>query len=34
VKTVVDAGVPVLVFFTMVVVGMELTVDDFRRVAR
>jgi BASS family bile acid:Na+ symporter len=30
----VDAGVPVLVFFTMVVVGMELTVDDFRRVAR
>lgn len=33
-KTVVDAGVPVLVFFTMIVVGMELTVDDFRRVAR
>jgi bile acid:Na+ symporter, BASS family len=32
-KTVVDAGVPVLVFFTMVV-GMELTTDDFRRVAR
>jgi bile acid:Na+ symporter, BASS family len=34
VKAVVDAGVPVLVFFTMVVVGMELTADDFRRVAR
>jgi bile acid:Na+ symporter, BASS family len=33
-KTVVDAGVPVLVFFAMVVVGMELTTDDFRRVAR
>ena len=33
-KTVVDAGVPVLVFFAMVVVGMELTADDFRRVRR
>jgi bile acid:Na+ symporter, BASS family len=33
-KPVVDVGVPVLVFFAMVVVGMELTVDDFRRVAR
>src|SRR5262245_56634543 len=33
-KTVVDAGVPALVFFAMVVVGMELTADDFRRVAR
>ena len=33
-KGVVDAGVPVLVFFAMVVVGMELTTDDFRRVAR
>jgi BASS family bile acid:Na+ symporter len=33
-KTVVDAGVPVLVFFAMVVVGMELTTDDFRQVAR
>jgi bile acid:Na+ symporter, BASS family len=33
-KTVVDTGVPVLVFFTMVVVGMELTIQDFRRVAR
>jgi len=33
-KTVVDAGVPVLVFFAMVVVGMELTTDDFWRVAR
>ena len=31
-KTAVDAGVPVLVFFTMLVVGMELTLDDFRRV--
>ena len=32
---VVDAGVPVLIFFTtVVVVGMELTADDFRRVAR
>jgi BASS family bile acid:Na+ symporter len=33
-KTVIDAGVPILVFFAMVVVGMELTADDFRRVAR
>ena len=33
-KTVVDAGVPVLVFFTMVVVGMKLTTTVFRRVAR
>ncbi len=33
-KSVVDAGVPALVFFAMVVVGMELTVDSFRRVAR
>ena len=33
-KTVVDAGVPALVFFAMVVVGMELTTDDFRQVAR
>jgi BASS family bile acid:Na+ symporter len=33
-KTVVDAGVPALVFFAMVVVGMELTTGDFRRVAR
>jgi BASS family bile acid:Na+ symporter len=33
-KTVVNAGVPALVFFTMVVVGMELTAADFRRVAR
>jgi bile acid:Na+ symporter, BASS family len=33
-KTVVDAGVPALVFSAMVVVGMELTIDDFRRVAR
>jgi bile acid:Na+ symporter, BASS family len=33
-KTVVDAGVPVLVFFAMVVVGMELTADDFRRLGR
>jgi BASS family bile acid:Na+ symporter len=32
--TVVDAGVPVLVFFLMAVVGMQLTTDDFRRVAR
>ena len=32
--SIVDAGVPVLVFFAMVVVGMELTTDDFRRVAR
>jgi bile acid:Na+ symporter, BASS family len=31
---VVDAGVPVLVFSAMVVVGMELTTDDFRRIAR
>jgi len=33
-KPVVDAGVPALVFSAMVVVGMELTIDDFRRVAR
>jgi BASS family bile acid:Na+ symporter len=33
-KTVVDAGVPVLVFGAMVVVGMELATEDFRRVAR
>lgn len=33
-KTVVDAGVPVLVFFAMLVVGMELTTSDFRRIAR
>ena len=33
-KILVDAGVPVLVFLAMVVVGMELTADDFRRVAR
>jgi BASS family bile acid:Na+ symporter len=33
-KTVVDAGVPVLVFLAMAVVGMELTAEDFRRVAR
>jgi BASS family bile acid:Na+ symporter len=33
-KLVVDAGVPALVFFAMVLVGMELTSDDFRRVAR
>jgi BASS family bile acid:Na+ symporter len=32
-KMVVDVGVPVLVFSAMVV-GMELTADDFRRVAR
>jgi bile acid:Na+ symporter, BASS family len=30
----VNAGVPALVFFAMVVVGMELTTCDFRRVAR
>lgn len=33
-KTIVDAGVPILVFGAMVVVGMELTIDDFRRVVR
>jgi BASS family bile acid:Na+ symporter len=33
-KIVVDAGVPALVFFAMVVVGMDLTAEDFRRVAR
>ena len=32
-KTVVDAGVPARVFFAAVV-GMDLTPDDFRRVAR
>ena len=33
-KAAVDACVPILVFFSMVVVGMEPTVADFRRVAR
>jgi BASS family bile acid:Na+ symporter len=33
-KTVVDAGVPVLVFFAMVVVGIGVTAADFRRIAR
>jgi hypothetical protein len=33
-KTVVDAGVPALVFFAMVVVGMDLPPDDFRPLAR
>jgi hypothetical protein len=33
-KTVVDAGVPVLVPFAMVVVGMEITTDLTRRFAR
>ena len=33
-KTVVDVGVPALIFSAMVVVGMELTADDFRHVAR
>jgi hypothetical protein len=33
-KTVVDAGVPARVFFAAVVVGMDLTPDDFRQVAR
>jgi bile acid:Na+ symporter, BASS family len=33
-KTVIDAGVPALVFLAMIVVGMELTTNDFRRVAR
>ncbi len=33
-KTVVDAGVPVLVFGAMLIVGMELTGEDFRRIAR
>ncbi len=33
-KTVVDVGVPALVFSAMAVVGMDLTADDFRRVAR
>ena len=33
-KLIVDTGVPVLVFFTMVVVGIGLTVADFRRIVR
>ncbi len=33
-KTVVDVGVPALVFSGMVVVGTELTANDFRRVAQ
>jgi BASS family bile acid:Na+ symporter len=32
--TILNVGVPVLVFSTMLVLGMELTADDFRRVAR
>jgi BASS family bile acid:Na+ symporter len=31
-KTIVDTGVPAIVFFAMVVVGMDLTANDFRRV--
>jgi BASS family bile acid:Na+ symporter len=34
VKTVLDTGIPALVFLTMVVVGLGLTADDFRRVGR
>jgi predicted Na+-dependent transporter len=33
-KTIVGAGVPVPVLCTMVVVGMDLTVSDFRRIVR
>lgn len=33
-RLLVDVGVPILAFTAMLVVGMELTVDDFRRVAR
>jgi BASS family bile acid:Na+ symporter len=34
VKTLIDFGVPAASFFLMLVVGLELTVEDFRRVAR
>lgn len=33
-KTFIDISIPVLVFFTMIVVGLDLTIDDFRRVMR
>ena len=33
-KTVVEAGIPALIFFALVVVGMDLPQEDFRRVAR
>jgi len=33
-KSLIDAGVPVLVVGTMIIIGMELTLADFRRVAR
>lgn len=33
-KSAIDAGVPVIVFIAMFVVGTDLTIDDFRRIAR
>src|SRR4051812_15579784 len=33
-KNVIDVAVPLIVFFTMIVVGTELTAPDFLRVAR
>jgi len=33
-QTVVDVSVPLLFFLLMLLVGLELTADDFRRVAR
>lgn len=33
-KSLLDVGIPALVFAAMLVVGMELTLEDFRRVAR
>ena len=33
-KTIVDVAVPVVAFLLMVVVGLELTGEDFRRVTR
>ncbi len=33
-KTFIDISIPILVFFTMIVVGLDLTTEDFRRVMR
>lgn len=33
-KAFIDVSIPILVFLTMIVVGLDLTVDDFRRVIR
>jgi BASS family bile acid:Na+ symporter len=33
-KTFIDISIPILVFFTMIVVGLDLTIEDFRQVMR